>query len=139
MTPRIRSVGRRLPVVGLAAFAAALITAPFPATAADLEGSWSGGGYIRFASGDRERARCRAQFSQVSSTVFRVNAVCATESVKVEQVARVRKVGSRTYAGRFVNSEYNITGDIRVTVKGSVQSVHLASGEHSANLTLYRR
>ena len=50
-----------------AIFAAALLHSPAPSHAqhgpfAGLSGSWSGGGFIRLASGQRERLRCRAKY-----------------------------------------------------------------------------
>ena len=128
-------------LIALATALAALATfAGQPqAHAADLTGTWSGGGFITFASGDRERARCRAHFARVSSRTFDVNAVCSTTGFRVEQSARVRQVGGQVYVGRFTNSEYNVSGDIRVTVKGRSQSVSLSSGESRATFQLYRR
>jgi hypothetical protein len=50
-----------------AIFAAALFHFPAPSHAqhgpfAGLSGGWSGGGFIRLASGQRERLRCRANY-----------------------------------------------------------------------------
>ena len=39
-------------------------------TVASLEGSWSGGGTLSFASG-KEQARCKARFSRVSANAIR--------------------------------------------------------------------
>src|SRR4051812_7153180 len=49
------------------------------ARAADLQGSWSGGGQAAFASG-RENVRCRAHYSRRSNEGYLVRAVCATAS-----------------------------------------------------------
>ena len=54
---------------------------PKKATAAtSLEGSWSGGGTVSFASGARERASCRARYSRAGKNSYTVNATCATAS-----------------------------------------------------------
>ncbi len=100
-----------------------------------LAGSWSGGGTVVYASGQRERARCRASYSGGGGSVT-VNATCATPSGSVSQSARLRKVGANSYAGSFFNSQYNTSGSMHVTVHGNTQSVHLSSGSGSASLTL---
>jgi hypothetical protein len=39
-----------------------------------LEGSWSGGGTVSFASGAKEQARCRARYSRAGKDRYTVNA-----------------------------------------------------------------
>jgi hypothetical protein len=109
-------------------------TAP-EARSEGLAGSWSGGGIVTYASGQRERARCRAQYSDGGSFVS-VSATCATPSGSVSQSANLRRVGANSYAGSFFNPEYNTTGSIRVTVRGNSQSVSLRSSNGSADLSL---
>src|SRR5262249_4132778 len=76
-------------VSGLSALAISLVTAGAPsrAQAAGLEGSWSGGGTVRFASGAEEQARCRAHYSRRSNAVYVLRATCATASGKAAQSA----------------------------------------------------
>jgi hypothetical protein len=103
-----------------------------------LEGSWSGGGSVAFASGQRERAQCRARYQRASGSTYTVTATCATPSGRATQTATVRQVGGNTYQGRFHNSEYDISGTIMVTVGGNRQSVHLTGDGGSASLELHR-
>jgi hypothetical protein len=100
-----------------------------------LAGSWTGGGVVAYASGQRERARCQASYSGGGASVM-VSATCATPSGSVSQSARLRQVGANSYAGSFFNSQFNTSGSIHVTVHGSTQSVSLRSSSGSANLTL---
>ena len=100
-----------------------------------IAGSWSGGGTVVYASGQRERAHCRASYSGGGSSVM-MSGSCATPSGSVFQSARLRRVGANSYAGSFFNSQYNTSGSIHVTVHGNTQSVSLRSGAGSANLTL---
>jgi len=100
-----------------------------------IAGSWSGGGTVVYASGQRERAHCRASYSGGGSSVM-MSGGCATPSGSVFQSARLRKVGANSYAGSFFNSQYNTGGTIHVTVHGNTQSVSLRSSAGSANLTL---
>jgi hypothetical protein len=100
-----------------------------------IAGSWSGGGIVVYASGQRERARCRARYSGGGSSVM-MSGGCATPSGSVFQSARLRRVGANSYAGSFFNSQYNTAGTIHVTVHGNTQSVSLRSSAGYASLTL---
>lgn len=133
----------RLRGKGAAALAVPLLIAGLtvvngPAMAQSLEGSWSGGGSVAFASGQHERAKCHAQYRRASGNAYTVTATCATPSGRATQTATVRQVGGNTYRGQFHNSEYNISGTIYVTVGGNRQSVRLTSQSGSASLELRR-
>jgi hypothetical protein len=108
------------------------------AQAAGLEGSWSGGGTVRLASGAEEHARCRAHYSRRSNAVYVLRATCATASGKAAQSATLQKVGDNRYSGTFYNSEYDISGRIYVIIRGSSQSVRLTSSSGSASFRLSR-
>jgi hypothetical protein len=108
------------------------------AQSAGLEGSWHGGGSVAFASGQRERAQCRAQYRRASGTSYTLTATCATPSGRATQTATLRRVGGNTYRGQFHNSEYDVTGTIFVTVGGNRQSVRLSSDSGSASFELRR-
>ena len=126
-------------MLALAAFVGALTASGASlAQPASLEGSWSGGGVVSFASGAREKARCRAQYSRRSSTTYALTATCATPSGRATQSASVRQVGGNSYQRSFYNSEYNVSGTIHVVVRGNSQSVHLSSVGGSASLRLSR-
>jgi hypothetical protein len=123
----------------LIALAASGVINPIQAApAAGLAGSWSGGGWVSFASGSKERARCHAHYSRQSETSYTLSATCATASGKALQTATLRKVGANSYSGGFQNSEYNISGNIYVVVHGNTQSVRLSGGGASASLSLSR-
>ena len=102
-----------------------------------IAGSWSGGGTVVYASGQRERAHCRASYSG-GSNVMMMSGSCATPSGSVFQSARLRRVGENSYAGSFFNSQYNTSGSIYVTVHGNTQSVSLRSSAGAASLSLRR-
>jgi len=138
-----KSAERRL-VSGFALAALALI-APVPASglpakkpSAGLEGSWSGGGTVSFASGSTERARCHAQYRHAGSTSYTMSATCATASGRASQTASVRQVGENRYAGSFYNSEYGISGAISIVLHGRSQTVRLRSDSGSAVISLSR-
>lgn len=100
---------------------------PARAEAADIEGSWRGGGTVSFGSGSSEKARCRVNYSRKSATSYGLSASCATASGKVEQTASLRKTGENSYSGSYHNKEYNTSGTINVVVRGNTQNVSLTS------------
>jgi len=135
----IHRVARRAGMLALAAFPLVSFVGPSAAeSAASLSGSWSGGGWVSFASGNRERARCHAHYSGGGAS-YTLSATCATASGKASQTATIYRVGGGSYKGSFVNSEYNVRGSIRVTVHGKTQSVSLSGDGASAQLSLSRR
>jgi hypothetical protein len=131
---------RRLALVPLAALAVSGGVGPSDAEpGVSLAGSWSGGGWVSFATGTKEKARCRASYSRVSADSYTLYATCATSSGKASQTATVYKVSASRYRGSFHNTEYNVSGVIRVVVHGKSQSVSLAGDGASASLSLSRR
>jgi hypothetical protein len=109
-----------------------------PSRKSNLEGSWSGGGTVSFASGAKEQARCRAHYSRAGRDSYTVNATCATASGRAAQTARVYQVGENKYSGSFYNSEYAISGVIQIVVRGASQTVRLSGGGGSGVLNLSR-
>ncbi|MGA7327504.1 MAG: hypothetical protein WBX25_24195 [Rhodomicrobium sp.] len=103
-----------------------------------LSGFWNGGGTVVYASGDRERARCRAHYSPSSGNHVNVVATCATPSGSVTQTAHLRRSGGGHYTGTFFNEQFSVSGTIQVIVNGSSQLVRLISKSGSAVLTLNR-
>lgn len=105
---------------------------------ASLEGSWSGGGQIVFPSGEKEQARCRASFRRQGGDSFGMNATCATASAKVQQSAEVTRVSGDRYRGEFQNTEFGISGSIRITISGNKLNASLNGGGGSAEFSLSR-
>ena len=126
-------------VVGLAIAVAFSGFAAMPGTAADavsLEGSWSGSGTVTFPSGGTEAARCRASFRRQSDDTFAMNALCATPSGKVAQTAQLQRIGGNRFSGAFQNTEYGISGQINIVVRGNSLSAALDGGGATASLKL---
>ena len=108
------------------------------AQSASLDGSWSGSGSVVFASGGREPARCRLQYSRASGSSYLLTGICATTSGRASQTATLHRVGANTYRGRFYNPEYAVTGTIHVTVAGNRQTARMTSDRGSASIELRR-
>lgn len=129
MIPSGLSSARGLIAVGVAsAVILGLAGTALSAAGGELVGTWSGTGSIAFASGSKEKARCRARFAKTGEISYEMTATCATSSAKVDQTATLIKTGANTYAGSFFNQQYNTGGSIRITVSGRTQSVRI-SGE----------
>ena len=128
-----------LALAPICALALAALAAPSNAETESLTGSWSGGGWVSFASGAKERARCQARYSKAGGNSYTLTASCATSSAKASQTATVSKVSNNRYHGSFHNTEYNVSGSISVVVHGKSQSVSLAGDGASASLQLSRR
>jgi hypothetical protein len=131
-------LARHAAMLSIAALPVLGFVGPSTAEPGGLSGSWSGGGWVSFSSGSKEKARCHARYSG-SGGSYNVTATCATASGKASQTATVYKTGGNSYKGSFVNSQYNIRGSIRVVVHGKSQSVSLSGDGASAQLSLSRR
>jgi hypothetical protein len=128
-----------LGMTALLGLALALTAAPARADIVNLDGAWSGGGSVKFPSGAKEAARCRANFKKRGAESYLVNARCASASGKVEQSALLTYVGGNQFTGSFFNEEFKVDGTITVTVSGNSQSVSISSPAGStANFKLTR-
>ncbi len=119
-------------------FLATLFMASFaiPASAAPLEGSWRGSGFVNPKSGNREKVRCKMSYKRESTKVFRVTAVCASPSAKIRQTGELLKINPNLYVGDFYNGEYDISGRVRVILNGHHQTVSFSSPNGSGRITL---
>lgn len=132
-----RNVSIRMLAVAGALGLALNILASGVARAEGLDGSWSGGGTVTFASGSSEKASCRATFRRAGNG-YSMSGVCASASGRAAQTAQLRKTGANSYSGSFYNAEYDFSGSIHITVNGNSQSVRLTSSAASASLYLRR-
>lgn len=127
--------GLLLPL-GLGAFGL-LACAPAFADAADIAGSWKGGGTWTYSSGEKESARCRATFKPSGKSAYEVSGTCATQSGTVSQTGFVRGTGN-SYRGTFYNPEFDTSGKITISVSGRSQVVKLTSTKGNGFIRLSR-
>lgn len=131
------SFGTRL--AGVVVALGAAVAASGPAAAQSLAGSWNGNGTIVYPSGERESARCRATFQNTGGGGVSMRAVCATASVRVVQTASLAKLTGNTFSGEFYNTEYNISGSIRIRMQGNNRlNASLNGGGGSAHFNMGR-
>ena len=129
---------RKLSILPLTLFVVTGAMAKTTPDTGSLAGSWSGGGWVSFASGNKEKARCHANYSRAGGDAYSLSATCATSSGKASQTATVYKVSEGRYRGSFFNSDFNVHGTIRVAVHGNSQDVSLSGDGASAGLSLSR-
>jgi len=109
------------------------------ASAASLNGTWSGSGYVQPREGNRESVRCRVTYDRQSSRVYGVRATCASSSNSIRQTGEVLMIRSNLFAGDFYNPQFDIGGRIRITVSGSIQTVTFSGRGVTGQLTLRKR
>ncbi len=117
----------------------ALLLPGTPALAAAIDGSWSGSGYLAVNQGQRERVRCRVTYSRQTPTVFSVSATCASPSAQVRQSGTLLKVSATSYVGDIYNAEFDVSGRVRVVVRGNTQTVTFTSSAATGQLSLRKR
>lgn len=128
------SVGSRFAAAAVAL--GAVVAASAPASAQSIIGSWNGNGTIVYPSGERERARCRATFQNTGGGGVSMRAVCATSSVRIVQTASLAKLTGNTFSGEFYNTEYNLSGSIRIRLQGNRLNASLNGGGGSAHFSM---
>lgn len=104
-----------------------------------LQGSWSGSGYVKVTDGKRESVRCRVSYSPQGASVVAVAATCASASATIRQSGQLSMVSPNRYIGEFYNSEYDISGKIRVSVSGGSQQVSFTSSKATGAMSLSKR
>ena len=129
---------RPLPVL-MAVAALSFCVLPDAAYSEPLQGTWSGSGTVEPTGGQREKVRCRVSYSPQGSKVVAVSATCASASTKIRQTGQLSMVTPNRYVGDFYNSEYDISGRIRVSVSGSSQTVTFSSPRGKGSLSLRKQ
>jgi hypothetical protein len=101
----------------MAATAAAIASAPSSAVHAaspfaQLGGSWSGGGQVRFTDGGSERIRCRAYYNpKAGGSELSLALRCASTGFKIELRASLRDSNGRV-TGSWEERTYNASGNV---------------------------
>lgn len=114
------------------------VTGASHANAEPLSGTWSGSGYVQPRDGQREKVRCRVTYSPQGASVVAVSATCASASTTIHQTGSLSMVSPSKYIGDFYNSEYDVSGRIRVSISGSSQTVSFSGAKGSGSLSLRR-
>jgi hypothetical protein len=127
-----------------AIFAAALLHSPAPSHAqhgpfAGLSGSWSGGGFIRLASGQRERLRCRANYQVAENgTRLQQSLRCASDSYRFDVNSNIVSEGG-ALTGSWSETSRNVSGSVSGRVNGSQIQARIDGAGFSASLVVNTR
>jgi hypothetical protein len=104
----------------LAGFAFTLTSVPFVASAfaagpfEGLPGMWSGNGTVTYASGTKERLRCRVQYAQNNPDNLQQALRCASDSYKFEINAYFDNANGQI-SGHWAELTMDITGTLSGT------------------------
>ncbi len=116
-----------------------LVPATSQAQSRSIEGSWRGSGFFKPSSGAREKIRCRVSYNKITNKIFSFSGTCANPAGSIRQSGEMIRATDNRYVGEFHNSEFGISGRIRVIVRGNRQTVILTSSQGSGQLNLSRR
>ena len=128
----------------LAIFVVALLHSPVPGHAqqgpfAGLSGSWSGGGFIKLGSGQRERLRCRANYNVgENGTRLEQSLRCASDSYRFDVNSNIVSEGG-ALTGSWRETSRNVSGSLSGRVSGSQIHARIDGAGFSANLTVNTR
>ena len=128
----------------LAIFVVALLHSPVPGHAqqgpfAGLSGSWSGGGFIKLGSGQRERLRCRANYNVgENGTRLEQSLRCASDSYRFDVNSNIVSEGG-TLSGSWTETSRNASGGMSGRVSGGQIQARIDSAGFSASLTVNTR
>ena len=122
-------------------FVVALLHSPLPAHAQQgpftaLSGSWSGGGFLTLASGQRERLRCRAIYSVTENgTRLQQSLRCASDSYRFDVNSNITSDGG-TLSGNWSETSRNVSGSVSGRVNGGEIQARVDGAGFSASLVL---
>ncbi len=126
-----------------AALLAAALSLPVAATAeaaASILGSWSGRGSVRIKqSGQVEPVSCSIRYEAGTGRTFVLNATCASTAGTFQQSGRVVQNSGNSYSGRLYSDQYAVSGNVRISVNGSRQTVRVSSPKGSGSISLRKR
>jgi hypothetical protein len=139
---------RRLSTAFAAALRAAILVAAFlhaaPSHAqqgpfASLSGAWSGGGFLKSASGQRERLRCRANYDvSENGTRLQQSLRCASDSYRFDVNANIVSEGG-TLSGSWTETSRNASGSVSGRVSGGQIQAKIDGAGFSASLVVSTR
>ena len=110
--------------------------APLHAQNTALEGTWSGSGTMQARDNPPQKLTCRIKYRRETDKVYKLAAKCVTISTAINQTGKLLKVNAGVYVGEFHVATYDISGRVRVTIKGGVQTMSFKSSRASGSVTL---
>ena len=106
---------------------------------AGLIGSWSGAGFIKLASGQRERLRCRANYNVgENGTRLQQSLRCASDSYRFDVNSNIVSEGG-ALTGSWSETSRNVSGSVTGRVNGGQIQARIDGAGFSANLVVNTR
>ncbi len=107
------------------------------ASAASLEGSWSGTGTVTF-KGSTDQVRCRVRYTKAGGSAYTFTSSCATENGRYDLVGKISSAGGSRYTGSVESTSHKGAGQVQLTHSGKSISITVTSSIGSATLRLSR-
>jgi hypothetical protein len=106
---------------------------------ASLSGAWSGGGFLKSASGQRERLRCRANYNESENgTRLKQSLRCASDSYRFDVNANIISEGG-VLSGSWTETSRNVSGSVSGRVSGGQIQARIDGAGFSASLVVSTR
>jgi hypothetical protein len=127
-----------------ALFVVAFLHFPVPGNAqqgpfAGLSGAWSGGGFIKLASGQRKRLRCRANYNVgENDTRLGQSLRCASDSYRFDVNSNIVSEAG-TLRGSWTETSRNASGSVSGRASGGQIQARIDGAGFSANLVVSTR
>jgi hypothetical protein len=83
-----------------------------------------------------QKLTCRIKYKRETDKVYKLAAKCVTISTAINQTGKLLKVNPGVYVGEFQVATYDISGRVRVTINGGVQTMSFKSSRASGSVTL---
>ncbi|HEX7074301.1 MAG TPA: hypothetical protein VF226_09695 [Hyphomicrobiaceae bacterium] len=119
------------------AFASDALAQPAsPNVFAELDGSWSGRGSVRFSDGKSERITCRAYYNPKSAGAELGLAIrCASVSYKIEIRASLLNRNGRL-TGQWEERTFNASGEVNGRASAGQIKMNIAGGGLTASMSV---
>ncbi len=122
--------------ISTAVVSEALAQPASPNTFAELDGSWSGRGNVRFSDGKSERITCRAYYNPKSAGAELGLAIrCASVSYKIEIRASLLNENGRL-TGRWEERTFNASGEVSGKASAGKIRMNIAGGGLTASMSV---
>ncbi len=100
-----------------------------------LNGSWSGGGQVRFADGKTERISCRAYYNPKGSDELGLAIRCASTSYKIDIRASLQHANGRL-SGHWEERTFNASGDVNGKASRGNINMSIVGGGLSGSMSV---
>ena len=135
----IAAAGSLMLVLSLAGGPSAAAVSPYHSPFRAMAGTWSGGGTLSMADGERQRLRCRASYDVAGrGNELSLNLRCASDSYNFDLASNVEYRGGEI-SGQWSEATRNASGTIEGRAVGDHIEAAARGRNFSADLSLTTR